>query len=46
MKLSQDEMKKLGMSAFLAAGVPDDIAECVTDALLLAELDKQNSSAI
>ncbi len=39
MKLSFEEMKQLGMAAFLATNVPADIAECVTDALLLAELD-------
>ncbi len=39
MKLSYDEMRSLGMAAFLNAGVPEDIASCVTDALLLAELD-------
>jgi len=39
MKLSYDEMRSLGMAAFRAAGVPEDISACVTDALLLAELD-------
>ena len=39
MKLSFSDMRKLGVSAFLAAGVPEDAAACVTDALLLAELD-------
>lgn len=39
MQLSFSAMRKLGMTAFCAAGVPEDIAACVTDALLLAELD-------
>ena len=39
MKLSFSAMRNLGISAFCAAGVPEDIASCVTDALLLAELD-------
>lgn len=39
MKLSYDAMRELGMAAFRAAGVPEDTAACVTDALLLAELD-------
>ncbi len=39
MKLSFSDMRKLGVSAFLAAGVPEDAAACVTNALLLAELD-------
>ena len=39
MKLSYNAMRELGIKAFLAAGVPDDTASCVTDALLLAELD-------
>ena len=39
MKLSFSDMRKLGISAFLAAGAPEDTAACVTDALLLAELD-------
>ncbi len=39
MKLSYDEMRDLGMAAFRAAHVPEDTAACVTDALLLAELD-------
>ena len=39
MKLSYDEMRTLGMNAFKAAGIAEDIAACVTDALLLAEMD-------
>ncbi|MGN1038455.1 MAG: Ldh family oxidoreductase [Mailhella sp.] len=39
MKLSYDAMRELGMAAFKAAHVPEDTAACVTDALLLAELD-------
>ena len=39
MKLSYDKMRELGIAAFTAAGIADDIAKCVTDALLLAELD-------
>ncbi|MBO4318070.1 MAG: Ldh family oxidoreductase [Mailhella sp.] len=39
MKLSHDEMRDLGLAAFRAAHVPEDTAACVTDALLLAELD-------
>ena len=39
MKLSFGAMRNLGISAFRAAGVPEDAAACVTDALLLAELD-------
>lgn len=39
MKLSFTDMRKLGLSAFLAAGCPEDTAACVTDALLMAELD-------
>lgn len=39
MKLSFTEMRKLGISVFRAAGAPEDTAACVTDALLLAELD-------
>lgn len=39
MKLAYNAMRELGIKAFLAAGVPDDTASCVTDALLLAELD-------
>lgn len=39
MKLSYNAMRELGIKAFLSAGVPDDTASCVTDALLLAELD-------
>lgn len=39
MKLSYDAMRELGMAAFRAAGTPEQNAACVTDALLLAELD-------
>lgn len=39
MKLSYSDMRNLGVSAFLAAGVPEETAICVTDALLMAELD-------
>lgn len=39
MKLSLHAMRSLGVSAFCAAGVPEDTALCVTNALLLAELD-------
>ncbi len=39
MQLSYSALRGLGLSAFLAAGVPEDTAACVTDELLLAELD-------
>jgi len=39
MKLSYDAMRELSMAAFRAAGTPEETAACVTDALLLAELD-------
>ncbi|MBO6170545.1 MAG: Ldh family oxidoreductase [Desulfovibrio sp.] len=39
MLLSYDQMRELGLTAFRAAGASEDTAACVTDALLLAELD-------
>ena len=39
MKLSLADMRELGLAAFRAAGASEDVAKCVTDALLLAELD-------
>ena len=39
MRLSCAELREIGLAAFRAAGAPEDTASCVTDALLLAELD-------
>lgn len=39
MRLSYEKMRELGLAAFRAAGADAATAACVTDALLLAELD-------
>lgn len=39
MLLNVKSLKELGVAVFGAAGVPEHVAACVTDALVLAELD-------
>ena len=39
MLLSVEELRQLGLKVFCTAGVPEPVAACVTDALVLAELD-------
>lgn len=43
MKLGIDALRELGMAVFRAAGVPEENAACVVDALVLAERDGLSS---